>query len=541
MASGQRDCQRIGFDHQFVQSGAEQAGGLPQSGRARTELGGGGGVERLKRRVEFRGHHRQDHAARHFERQLTFDADATVIFLDENFIARFHFLAGEDAVLREQRQIFRRDIGLERGDGILRVGQPAPRGFFAPFFGIAVAVENYPLMGFDDVLQQGLEFGVEIGFTEVFELGGEVVDGVGHDGVENHHRPGAALARTRGAKLELVAGEGEGAGAVAVGRVARQRRQGIDADAHGADLAPGGGGALFELFNHVGELVAEVNRDDRRRRFIGAEPVVVAGAGYGGAQNVAVQVDRLNDCAEHGQEDRVLFRVVAGVEQIGVAVAQRPVVVLARAVDAGEGFFVKQTDQTVTVGDLPQHFHDQHVVVDREIHVFKHRRQFELGRRHFIVPGLGRDAERPQFFFNFVHEGEHPVFDRPEVMIFKLLVFRRRRAEERPSGLDQIGALQVEALVDQEVFLLCAERDGDPFLGQLEALHQPLDRHAQRLGGAQQRRFLVQRLAGVAAEGGRDAERRAVRMTLDEGRAGRVPRGVTARLEGAAQSARRET
>ena len=37
--------------------------------------------------------------------------------------------------------------------------------------------------------------------------------------------------------------------------------------------------------------------------------------------------------------------------------SDRPVVVLAGAVDGGEGFLVQQADQTVPVGDLPQDLH----------------------------------------------------------------------------------------------------------------------------------------------------------------------------------------
>ena len=62
----------------------------------------------------------------------------------------------------------------------------------------------------------------------------------------------------------------------------------------------------------------------------------------------------------------------------------------------------------------------------------------------------------------------------------------------------------------------------------------------QRVHRAQQRDLGVERLAGPRGEGGRDAEQRAVRVLEDEGRAGRVPGRVAARLEGRADAAGRE-
>ena len=59
----------------------------------------------------------------------------------------------------------------------------------------------------------------------------------------------------------------------------------------------------------------------------------------------------------------------------------------------------------------------------------------------------------------------------------------------------------------------------------------------QRFHRAEQRRLLVERLAGPAEERGRDDQRRAVGPFEDEGGAGRVPGGVAAGLEGGADAA----
>ena len=67
---------------------------------------------------------------------------------------------------------------------------------------------------------------------------------------------------------------------------------------------------------------------------------------------------------------------------------------------------------------------------------------------------------------------------------------------------------------------------------------QRLDR--ERFLRAEQRRLLVERLARPAHEGGRDDQRRAVRVDEQPGRRGRVPRRVAARLEGGPHAAGRE-
>ena len=136
------------------------------------------------------------------------------------------------------------------------------------------------------------------------------------------------------------------------------------------------------------------------------------------------------------------------------------------------------------------------------------------------------------------HAGQHALGDGAEVLVFQLLALGRLGAEEGAAGVDQVGPGVVEVLVDQEVFLLGA--DGGEDLRGLALPNSFRMRSAclrQRLHRAQQRRLLVERLAGPAREGGRDDERRAVGVLQDEGRAGRVPGGVAAGLERGADAA----
>jgi hypothetical protein len=128
-----------------------------------------------------------------------------------------------------------------------------------------------------------------------------------------------------------------GLGAVAVARVARQLGQHEDA---GVELAAVLGrlrAALLDLLEDVRQHVAEEDRQDRRRRLVCAETMIVAGAGDAGAQQPLPAVDRADHRRAEHEELHVVVRVRARPEQVvPLVVAHRPVQVLARAVDAGE-------------------------------------------------------------------------------------------------------------------------------------------------------------------------------------------------------------
>ena len=126
-------------------------------------------------------------------------------------------------------------------------------------------------------------------------------------------------------------------------------------------------------------------------------------------------------------------------------------------------------------------------------------------------------------------------------MVFQLLMFGRGRAEKGAAGLQKVGAVQIELLVDQKVFLFGAQRDIHSFVRQTEALHQTLDRLAQSLIGAQQRGLFIQSFAGVAAKRRGNAQSGAVAVTFDKSRTGGVPCSIAAGFKGTAQTAGGET
>ena len=300
--------------------------------------------------------------------------------------------------------------------------------------------------------------------------------------------------------------------------------------------------AGLDRAEHLLELGAQEDRDDRRRRLVGSEAVVLPGARDRRAQQRLVLVDGLDDRRAEEQELQVLRRGVAGVEQVQAGVgAHRPVVVLARAVDAGERLLVQQADQPVAAGGVLHDLHRQHLVVGADVGVLEDRRDLELVGRDLVVACLDRDSELCQLLLDLEHVGEHPLGDRAEVVVVQLVALGGLGAEQRAPGRHQVGAFEEVLLVDQEVLLLAAGRREDP-RGVLDA--EQLERldggSGQRVHRAQQRDLVVERLTGPGGERGRDAQQRAVGVLEDERRRGRVPGGVAARLERRADASGRE-
>ena len=129
---------------------------------------------------------------------------------------------------------------------------------------------------------------------------------------------------------------------------------------------------LFDVFQHLAQLLAQEGRDDGRRSFVGTQPVGVRGAGDRGFQQSVVTVYGHQRIHYEGDETQVLFGQFAGcVEQDAGVRTQRPVIMLAATVDTLEGLFVQQYAETVVTCHFTHQGHDEHVVVYRQVHSSK--------------------------------------------------------------------------------------------------------------------------------------------------------------------------
>ena len=88
-------------------------------------------------------------------------------------------------------------------------------------------------------------------------------------------------------------------------------------------------------------------------------------------------------------------RIIARVEHIETGCGDGPVVMLARTVDALEGFLVEQAGETMVGCRLAQDLHRQKVIVDGNVRAREDGRDFVLARSDLVMLGLGIHAHAP--------------------------------------------------------------------------------------------------------------------------------------------------
>ena len=175
-------------------------------------------------------------------------------------------------------------------------------------------------------------------------------------------------------------------------------------------------------------------------------------------------------------------------------------------------------------------------MVDGDVGLLEDRCQLELVGRHLVVTSLARDAKLKRLNLKILHERLHTLGDSTEVVVVHLLVFSRVVAHERTTGEHKVGACRVESLVNEEVLLLPTEVRDDLLHLRVEVVADSRSRLVHGVERTQERSLIVERLAGVRDEDGRDTER----VVDDEHRRCGVPSRIAACLEGVAYAAVRE-
>ena len=198
---------------------------------------------------------------------------------------------------------------------------------------------------------------------------------------------------------------------------------------------------------------------------------------------------------------------------------------------------MQQAGEPVFLGGVAQQFHEDDVVIGGDIGIFEDGGNFELCRRHFVMPGLDRNPQFHRLVFDFLHEGEHAFADGTEILVFKLLVFFRAQAEQGAAGHHQIGAQGIVAAVDEKIFLLRPDGGDDTLDGEPEQLQDAAGMPGQHLLAFEQRRFLVERRPGIGKKAGGNDQSRTVGPFHDEGGRRRIPCRIAARFKGGANAA----
>ena len=187
-----------------------------------------------------------------------------------------------------------------------------------------------------------------------------------------------------------------------------------------------------------------------------------------------------------------------------------------------------------------RHFlHDLHgklVVVRSYVRCRIDGRQLMLRRSDLIVFGFGKDPQLPEFLVQVLHESNDPGLDNAEIMVVQLLALRRHGSEQCSSRVYKVRTLFEHLPVDQEVFLLRSDAGPDVLHIPAEQLQDSLCLAVQRLHGAKERRFLIQRVPCVGAECRGDAQC----MVFNERIGCGIPGGVASCFKCRPQAPRRK-
>ena len=199
------------------------------------------------------------------------------------------------------------------------------------------------------------------------------------------------------------------------------------------------------------------------------------------------------------QEQRVLARLLAGVEQVFPAFGgQGPVVVLTAAVHSGKGLFMQQAYHAVLGGYALHQLHYKLVMVSCAVCPAEHGRKLVLPGRYLFMLGFCKHAQLPQFPVQLRHERLHAGIERAVIMVVQLLALGALRAEKRPAAEHKVPALCPKRLIHKEVFLLRAYAWRNAlYILPAHGVHKAQRFFIDKLGGAQQRRFFVQRVAVI--------------------------------------------
>ena len=146
-----------------------------------------------------------------------------------------------------------------------------------------------------------------------------------------------------------------------------------------------------------GQLVAEEHGDDGRRRFVGAQTVIVARGGDRDAQQILILVHRLDDGAQEQQELRVLVRGLARLEQVDARYRWKWTSCCAcrEPFTPANGFSCSRQARPCCLRDLFHHLHGQLVVVGGDVGGGEHGRQLVLAR---VRPRCARSWQRMPSF-----------------------------------------------------------------------------------------------------------------------------------------------
>ena len=163
-------------------------------------------------------------------------------------------------------------------------------------------------------------------------------------------------------------------------------------------------------------------------------------------------------------------------------------------------------------------------------------------RGNLVMTCFSGNTEKVKLLFDLLHEFENPVWNRAEVVIFKLLPFRRHCTKKSPSAHDKVRTHRIEFAVHKEVLLLsaCIGIDtADVF--DTENTEKPGSRFTDRVHRAKKRSLFIKCFSMVGNKHCRNTKGIAFAAFHEKGRTGRIPCGIASGFKGRSHPAGRKT
>ena len=168
---------------------------------------------------------------------------------------------------------------------------------------------------------------------------------------------------------------------------------------------------------------------------------------------------------------------------------------------------MKQAAHTMTACHLFQNAHHHLIVVGCNVGRCVDWSKLMLSRSNFVVLGFCSDSQLPALFIDFFHICGNSLTDSSQIMIVHLLSLWRHCAKQSSACVSQVFSLKPLFFIYKEIFLLCSYRRSYFFgCGISKKTDQSQSLFVYCLHGAEKRSFLIQRLSGIGAESGWDAQ-----------------------------------
>ena len=125
-----------------------------------------------------------------------------------------------------------------------------------------------------------------------------------------------------------------------------------------------------------------------------------------------------NNIYEEGHKLQIFKGGATGFEKIYACVcAERPIVVLTRAVNAFEWLFVQKYAEMVTCCNLTHYGHQQLIVVICKVCLLVYRSQLELVWCNLVVACFEWNTEFQTLILQILHKGEHSLRNSTEIVV----------------------------------------------------------------------------------------------------------------------------